>query len=26
VNSVATNSKYEFKLSFSHEIISDFDK
>jgi len=26
VNSIATNSKYEYKLSFSLEIISDFDK
>jgi len=26
VNSIATNSKYEYKLSFSHETISDFDK
>jgi len=26
VNSVATNSKYEYKLSFSLEMISGFDK
>jgi len=26
VNSIATHSKYEYKLSFSLEIISDFDK
>jgi len=26
VNSTATNSKYEYKVSFSLEMISDFDK
>jgi len=26
VNSIATNSNYQYKLSFSLEIISDFDK
>jgi len=25
-NSIATTSKYEYKLSFSLEMISDFDK
>jgi len=25
VNSIATNSKYEYKLSFSLEMISDFN-
>jgi len=25
-NSIATSSKYEYKLSFSLEMISDFDK
>jgi len=26
VNSIATNLNYEYKLSFSLEMISDFDK
>jgi len=26
VNYIATNSNYEYKLSFSLEIISDFDQ
>jgi len=26
VNSITTNSKYEYKVSFSLEMISDFDK
>jgi len=26
VDSIATNSKYEYKLPFSLEMISDFDK
>jgi len=26
VNSIATDSKYEYKISFSLEMISDFDK
>jgi len=26
MNSIATNSKYEYKLSFSLEMISYFDK
>jgi len=26
VNSIATNSNYEYKLSFSLEMISDVDK
>jgi len=25
VNSIATNSNFEYKLSFSFELISDFD-
>jgi len=26
MNSIVTNSKYDYKLSFSLEMISDFDK